>query len=266
MQAVSSAISSDSPWQAMGGLQLRRVRYRPNARQPPHRHEDCTLSLIVSGELQETSASTCHRAGVGSVVVKPADCLHADAFGPRGACIVQIGTEAVPNSKFGLHVYRWFESAMLARAVLACLGGKHRGAESAELILWDALASALEEQPGENAAPPRAWFTRVLDRLECAVSEPVSVSGIAREVDVHPVHLARVFCARFGRTIAQHVRERRVLAAWRAMEADAAPLSFIATRFGFADQAHMTRAFGEVLGLAPGRLKRLGMQRESSDA
>jgi AraC-like DNA-binding protein len=260
MQAVSSAISSASPWQVMGALQLRRVRYRAHATQPPHRHEDYTLSLVVSGELEEISTSTC-RAGVGSVVIKPADWLHADSYGARGACVVQIRPDAPPASKFGFHEYRWFESAMLARAVLACLGGKQHGKESAEFVLWDALASALDKHPCQNTAPPRVWFRRVLDRLECAVSEPVSVSGIARDVDIHPVHLARVFRARFGRTIAQHVRERRVLAAWRAMEADTAPLAAISARFGFADQAHMTRAFSKVLGLAPGRLKRLGIQR-----
>jgi AraC family transcriptional regulator len=247
-------------------LQLRRVHYRACAMQPPHRHEDGSLSLVVAGQLEETSASTCHRASVGSVVIKPADSLHADSYGPRGACIIQIRTDAGPFSKYGLGSYRWFESTTLARAVLACLSDEHHGAESAELGLWDVLASVFDKYPCENAAPPRAWFTRVLDRLERGVNEPVSVSGIAREVDVHPVHLARVFRAHFGRTIAKHVRERRVLAAWRAIEADGPPLAVVAARFGFADQAHMTRAFGEILGLSPGRLKRLGTRREAAGA
>lgn len=261
MQAVSPAISSATPWRTVGSLQLRHVHYRAGATQPPHRHEDCTLSLVVAGHLEETSASTCQLAGVGSVVIKPADCLHGDSYGPRGACIVQIRTDAGPASRWDWGRYRWFESTTLARAVLACLSDEHRWAESAELVLWDALASVLDEQPCEHATRPRAWFARVLDRLERGVNGPVSVSGIAREVDVHPVHLARVFRARFGRTIAQHVRERRVLAAWRAMEADGPPLAVVAARFGFADQAHMTRAFAEILGISPGRLKGLGTRR-----
>jgi AraC family transcriptional regulator len=74
---------------------------------------------------------------------------------------------------------------------------------------------------------------------------------------VHPVHLARVCRRQFGCTVRQYIRQRRVLAAWRACERAESSLAAIAAHTGFADQAHMTRAFAEVLGVSPARLRRL---------
>ena len=71
------------------------------------------------------------------------------------------------------------------------------------------------------------------------------------------MHLARVCRRRLGCTVRQYIRQRRVLAAWRSWERSEGTLAAIAQAVGFADQAHMTRAFAVELGVSPGRLRRL---------
>jgi quercetin dioxygenase-like cupin family protein len=49
------------------------VRYRAGAVQDRHRHEQGALSLVLFGEVEETSSAATHRAAAGSFAVKPAE-------------------------------------------------------------------------------------------------------------------------------------------------------------------------------------------------
>ena len=260
MHSGNGAISSTSPWQAFGTLRVREVRYRANAVQERHRHEESSLSLVLAGELEETSSAMSYRAAAGSVVIKPAECWHANIYGPRGTHIVQVRLDAADSCwRAALRDYGWLDSPCFAGAVLALLNGRVGARETGEMILWDVVESVLPGRTRQPMSPQPAWWADALDLLGRCTVQPISVTDVALRVGVHPVHLARVFRARLGCTIRRYIRERRVLAAWRACEACDESLVAIAARSGFADQAHMTRAFTEILGVSPGRLKRLGL-------
>ena len=265
MQSGSSAISSASPWRAFGSLRLREVRYHANSGQDRHRHEESSLSLVLAGELEETSSSASFRAAAGSVVIKPAACWHADVYGPRGAHIVQVRHDSEGGSwDDALRSYGWLDSPWFAGAVLALLNGRAGARETAEMIFWDVVEPMFPGRAQRPTSPPPAWWADALDLLGQCTVHSISVADVALRVGVHPVHFARVFRARFGCTVRQYIRQRRVLAAWRACQACDESLALIAVRSGFADQAHMTRAFTEVLGISPGRLKRLGLRETNS--
>jgi len=260
MQSDRGAVSCASSWQAVGTLRLREVRYRANAVQPRHRHAESSLSLVLAGELEETSATRSYRAAAGSMVIKPAGCWHANVYGPQGARIVQVGlTTADDVWDSALRGYRWLDSPRFARAVLALLNGRGRAGESAEYIFWDVVESVFPRRAHPRATTPPVWLADAVDLLDQCTGQTIFVANVAQRVGVHPVHFARVFRARFGCTVRQYIRERRVSAAWRACQTGEGSLAAIAVRTGFADQAHMTRAFTEILGVSPGRLKRLGL-------
>jgi AraC family transcriptional regulator len=244
---------------------VQEVRYRAAAVQERHRHEESSLSLVLAGELEETSSTMSYRAAAGSVVIKPAECWHANVYGPRGAHIVQIR----PNSADDFWdpafcSYGWLDSTRFAGAALALLNGRAGAGESAEMIFGEVLESVFPGRPHRPTAPSPVWLADALDLLGQCTEQSISVADVALRVGVHPVHLARVFRARFGCTVRQYIRERRVLAAWRVCQACDGSLAAIAARSGFADQAHMTRAFTEFLGISPGRLRRLGLRTTTS--
>jgi AraC family transcriptional regulator len=79
---------------------------------------------------------------------------------------------------------------------------------------------------------------------------PLSLTGVAQHVGVHPVHLARTFRAVYRTSFASYVRELRIDFA-REQLAGAAPLSEIAAAAGFYDQSHFSRCFKRHLGMTP---------------
>jgi AraC family transcriptional regulator len=252
------ALAHETPWRTMGGLRVREVVYLPNSRQPRHRHAEGSMSMVLAGELEETSEAQAYRAAAGSMVVKPAGYWHANDYGPRGARMVQVrpstGCGAFPAD---LAQYGWHEAPRLARGMLALLNDRPTAPERAELAFWemlDRLSPAAIDGPDDRGT---GWWADAVDLLDGCTAESVSVAAVARQVGVHPVYLARVCRRRLGCTVREYIRRRRVLAAWRAWERGDETLAAIALRVGFADQAHMTRAFAAVLGTSPGRLRRL---------
>jgi AraC family transcriptional regulator len=252
------AVDCASEWRMLGGLRVREVRYAPGAHQPRHRHADGSLSLVLAGELTEiTSAASC-RAVAGSLVLKPAGYWHANTYGPRGARIAQV----LPTDRSTLgdgdsRRYRWFEAPRLARKVIGLLRHRSGRSEFTEMAMWEAIDGLMSPTAANQTGARPGWWADAVDLLDECVEQPISVADVARRVGVHPVHLARVCRRQLGCTVREYIRGRRVLAAWRAWERGSESLAAIACHVGFADQAHMTRAFAAVLGVSPGRLRRL---------
>jgi AraC family transcriptional regulator len=79
----------------------------------------------------------------------------------------------------------------------------------------------------------------------------LTVGAIAADARVHPVHLARVFRQAWGCSPGELLRRRRVERASDLLLRRRMTAAEAAAETGFADQAHMTRAFRAVLGATP---------------
>lgn len=256
--ANKQAVDRATPWRTFPGLRVREVWYRPGAVQHRHRHAECSLSLVVAGEFEETSSIATYRAAAGSLVVKPADCLHANCYGPRGARVVQVTLSGDGElCRAARWRYEWREVPQLAGAILR-LAAEGPNPEATEATLWEMLAGVFAPDEAAAGAPP-AWWSEAVDLLNASAEQSISVAALARRLGVHPVHLARVCRRQLGCTVLQYIRRRRVLSAWRSCQRADSTLAAIASRTGFADQAHMTRAFREVLGISPARLRRIAI-------
>jgi len=102
-----------------------------------------------------------------------------------------------------------------------------------------------------------------LARIEAFVDRrlggPIRIDQLAGVVGMSASCFSRVFKASTGQTPHQFVVARRVQRA-RGLIASGRRLTLaqIADRCGFADQAHLTRAFRRVLGTTPARFCRDG--------
>lgn len=257
-QPLSAPAVAFSPWRTAGGLRFRQVQYAPLARQGAHRHAEGTLSLVLAGELEETTAEGVFRARVGSAVVKPPGYRHANHYGPRGARLLQVTPDSdEPLWPEGPLPYSWPDSPALLRKLLVLIDSPRGDVGEAETRVWDLLATLAPTTSRPAQRRPPAWWKAAEQLLRAAPGQSVSVASIARQLGVHPVHLARVCRRQTGQTVCELIRRQRVLAAWQAAGSQASSLAEIALRSGFADQAHMTRDFVRVLGIPPGRLRRL---------
>ncbi len=86
----------------------------------------------------------------------------------------------------------------------------------------------------------------------------LGLDDVARRVGASPHHLSRVFQRVTGSSLTAYRNRLRVRAVLDALaEDDGPPLRSVASAYGFADQAHLTRAVREQVGHPPARLRRL---------
>lgn len=149
----------------------------------------------------------------------------------------------------------------LTRALVA---EAERGGPSGPLFV-DASAAAVGYQVKERFAAksipkselkgglPPARLRRVLDLLESGIAHSVKVDEMAREADLSPAHFARAFKHATGTSPHQYLVAMRLDRARTAL-LQGTPISEAALTFGFADQAHFSRAFAKRYGVTPGAL------------
>ena len=95
---------------------------------------------------------------------------------------------------------------------------------------------------------------RVAEALECLAE--TGDAQAARRLGVTPRTLQRLLRTATGQEPAAWAQLARVRRAGRAVAAHDAPLAELAADHGYADQAHMTRAFRRWLGITPAGLRR----------
>jgi AraC family transcriptional regulator len=95
----------------------------------------------------------------------------------------------------------------------------------------------------------RAACEWMMERLD----GPLSIAEIAKQVDMTPGHFARAFRQATGEAPHHWLLRRRVERAKVRLATAGISLAEIATACGFADQSHLTRVFGRIEGVTPGR-------------
>ncbi|GAA2887336.1 AraC family transcriptional regulator [Actinoplanes cyaneus] len=139
----------------------------------------------------------------------------------------------------------------------------------ADLIHRRLLASPPPERPDLMAelltalaplSPPPRPAHRVVEGIrELLHTDPaLDLAALAESAGWSPWHLSRAFHQVTGCTLSAYRRRLKVRAAIDELAGDTTPgLAAIATRTGFADQAHMTRAVRAETGSPPAALRRL---------
>jgi AraC family transcriptional regulator len=96
---------------------------------------------------------------------------------------------------------------------------------------------------------------RVRDYVDADLHGAMSLRAAAAHARLSPGYFSRRFRQSFGVTFSRFVAARRVERA-RGLLVGGAKLCEIALACGFADQAHFTRTFGNLMGSTPGRWRR----------
>lgn len=122
-------------------------------------------------------------------------------------------------------------------------------------LLDETVAAALGVRAArrvEHAELADAARRKLIARLD----EPLSLGELARELDVSPFHLARVFRATVGRSLhAWRTQVRLNVALERVL--DGADLTTVALAAGFSSHSHFTHAFHAAFGAAPSTVRKL---------
>lgn len=230
-----------------------------------HQHEYANVSVVLTGMIRERVESRTHEGIAGEVVFKPAGIPHGNGCGSKGARVFRIelhgGGSDDPLGAGRLRDYAWIQGGP-ALALMLRAQWEHRSERPGIHLDLECLTlEMLTLLPGNRApatrpetdarGPEPRWFRMLRDLLHDRYDEPLRVATLAREVGVHPVHLARVFRRRYRGTLGDYVRWLRLGRSLERMRRNDASLADIALETGFFDQAHFSRAFRSGLGRSP---------------
>jgi AraC-like DNA-binding protein len=124
-----------------------------------------------------------------------------------------------------------------------------------EALAWECLGLFRSPPPQRRRKLP-SGVAAARELLEARFRTPPSLSQIVAEVGGDPSNLARSFHKWIGSPIGAYVRTLRLSEARRLLKRDAhLSIARIADACGYADQAHMTRAFTRSYGMTPRRFR-----------
>jgi AraC family transcriptional regulator len=152
----------------------------------------------------------------------------------------------------------------------ACLlGHMEHAAHGTLLEAASLLRKQLDSQVAEGNSDGRgrllAWQARkVQDYIDGHITGPVPVSDLCALVRFSEAHFSRSFKRTFGESPHAFVIRRRLEVAAQYMLQTDVPLSDIALRCGFADQAHLSRLFRHASGLTPSGWRRISRTQDVS--
>ena len=226
-----------------------------------HFHEDATLCVLLRGAARDTFQSKTVECGPGGVIFRPPQEGHSHQYGSSGAVALVI---EVPS--------RWLR----ARAPLQSLSEVQFGqcppalVDSAQLIsqLRDNNVSEpeLEEsclallslfEPETGCACHSEGVGQVRTLLEDDFVQNHSLAELSRIASLHPAYLVNAFRKRYGCSIGQFRRKRRVAFALDKLWNTDAPISVVALESGFYDQSHCTNEIRRHTRRTPAQLRRL---------
>jgi AraC family transcriptional regulator len=236
------------------------LRHSMPRKLPVHSHELPFFALLLEGHYGERYGRRETQFGPFTIMFRPAGIPHQDEIGPRGVRFFEI--ELQPSWQKRLAEC----SATLDTATEDTAGGPllwlgmklFREIEffsapddlTVESLLAEILSVAARTPRPESRHIP-SWLSRVLDKLKTEHSRRLTLSELAREAGVHPVHLSRVFRRCVGEGIGDYVHRLRVRAACEQMLAPETSLAELSFNTGFADQSHFTRSFRRITGMTP---------------
>jgi AraC-like DNA-binding protein len=111
-----------------------------------------------------------------------------------------------------------------------------------------------------------AWQMRLVERyIEEHLDQQILVANLSELVDLSEAHFSRAFRLAFGKPPHAYIVRRRVELAAQLMLAGREPLSEIALRCGFHDQAHLSKQFRQMTGETPAAWRRLRRRQAKMD-
>jgi AraC family transcriptional regulator len=239
------------------GIHAFEAAYEPCAELPEHGHGAPFFTYVLRGDYIERAGRHVRECSRGAVIFHDHE-SHANIVGPRGT--LSLNVEIAPEL--------WRELIDNVTAVRNVTGRVLSGD-----IEWLALNVWREfQQPDPSSAlgmdeaivqlcaavrdrrglfEPHHRLDRCMEYLDAHLMESHRLAGVARIAGVHPMHLAKLFRRRFGCSMGEYVRRRRIAWACGQLTSGNDTITSIAQRARFADHAHFTRTFARIVGCSP---------------
>lgn len=242
----------------VSGFSLVELNYSPNVEISAHAHEQANFCMAIEGGCTEVYASKRREYKPFMLEFLPpfqTYSIKTSSVGMRAFSIdiAPRWTERMREYSLNVENSVFYPGSVLIR-LLSRLYDEFRNTDAAsplaiEGLALEMLAEVSRYQTKENSPP--LWLKQAREIVHEQFSRNLSLSKIAQETGVHPVHLARAFRKHYHCSIGEYVRRVRIEDACRKMTASKTSLIEIALTTGFSDQSHFTRIFKRLKGMTP---------------
>ncbi len=248
----------------VGGAIFTELRHDRARKLPTHSHEMPFFCLFLGGDYGEQYGRQYMQFRPFTLSFRPAGVPHMDEIGPRGARMFGIEAsktwqQMVESASGNLSIaydLRGGDRLWLALK-LYCETCTPQDADDLQVESLMAEMLALTGCPPDRSHDAPPWLRRVKQQLESEFRNRLTLTELAAEVAVHPVHLSRSFRKFSGCGVGEYLRRLRVRHACELMLSSELSLADISFDTGFADQSHFTRACHAIAGVSPGALRAL---------
>lgn len=244
------------------GLVLSEVTHLYGRKLPEHTHQSAYFGLLLDGGYMERFTQRTTEYGPFTLGFHPPEFTHTDEIGACGSRMfcLEVRDEfwskvreyltaprftpdlcGVETTWLAVRLYRQFRAGIL-------------DAFQMEEICAEMVERCGQASVSRECSSP-AWLARAMELLLGSFRSPLTLDGIAREIDVHPIHLSRVFRKKYGCTMGDYVNRLRVQFACAEMSRGWPVLNELALVAGFADQSHMGRVFKSTVGETPAKFR-----------
>lgn len=245
-------------------LTVTEVAYSPGFQVPIHRHDDPWFGFVLEGTLIETCCNRTEKFQPLTVMYRAAGESHSDRGGDSGArsLILDLKRGIIDpvRQEFGVLKYSSQFSGGALPALSLRIYNEFTSPDSVAPLAIQGLVFEIIAETHRRSVPrsPKTpeWLKRAIELLRARFTENLNLSVLAREVGVHPVHLARGFRRFCGSSIGDYVRRLRIERSYDQLLATDTPIVDIALQLGFCDQAHFCKTFKKITGMNPSDVRK----------
>ncbi|HUD70388.1 MAG TPA: AraC family transcriptional regulator, partial [Dongiaceae bacterium] len=202
------------------GFRVTDAWFPPHLRLPPHAHDRASFAVMLEGSFDLALTGRTHACPPSTVFTEPIGERHGNRVDRAGARVLVVQPDParldiVRPCGAVLDRTGHFRDAGIARLAWRLVHELRSPDTIAPLAIEATVLAMLATAArlgGGRARSRRApaWLPRVRDLLQARFLETPSTADLAREVGIHPVHLARVFRAHERTTIGAYVRGLRL--------------------------------------------------------
>jgi AraC family transcriptional regulator len=228
---------------------------------PKHTHTNAHFVLVVKGVYVTAAQPDEGLCGPSTLIFNPSGTTHRDRFRDQDGRFftISVSPEVSAEIERTIHSPVAFTSGRIPTLVRKAYCEFQVLDHFSELVMEGLgleLAARLGLARSHSSPIPPPWLRRAKELIRDCCTDRVSITDIAREADVHPIHLARTFRQYFGYSPGEYLRRCRMERVLHLLVSSALPLADLSLRAGFADQSQLTNSFKQFTGITPGEFRR----------
>lgn len=226
-----------------------------------HSHESFSLGIITGGHSRYLTGDAQHEVAAGTTVLMNPGVVHTCnpiAGQPWAYLMLYVDLPWLQAQGFALPSATLSTSTALYGQLLEVFAGlfdeRSPAAKHALLVaLFERLPGLLDNTVAAHA-PTHPRLEMAAAFIRAHRSDAIDIDAICAAVGLSRGYLIRAFGKRFGLTPQSYLLDQRVQYA-RAQLRLGRPIAEVALEAGFADQAHLQRAFKRHLAMTPGHYR-----------